>query len=70
MKYLIVIEKTANGYSVFCPDIAGCIATGETSEQAQANMKSALEAHLAEMKECDFDIAPPSCQPAWCEITE
>ena len=42
MKYLIVIEQTGTGYSAYSPDIAGCVATGRTREEAEREMKSAL----------------------------
>lgn len=34
-KYSIVIEKTGTGYSAYSPDIAGCIATGETKQEVE-----------------------------------
>ena len=35
MKYLIVIEKTATGYSAYSPDLDGCVATGSTQEEVE-----------------------------------
>jgi len=35
MKYLIIIEKTKTGFSVFSPDLPGCIATGSTRKQVE-----------------------------------
>lgn len=29
-KYLVVFEKTKNGYSAYAPDMPGCIATDRT----------------------------------------
>ena len=29
-KYLVIYEKTKSGYSVYVPDLPGCIATGIT----------------------------------------
>lgn len=46
MKYLIVIEKTRTGFSAYCPDLPGCIATGRTRGTVQRRMKKALEMHL------------------------
>ena len=37
-KFLIVIEKTKNGYSSYAPDLPGCIATGRTKEETEKNM--------------------------------
>lgn len=45
-KYLVVIEKAVNNYSVFSPDVIGCVATGKTVEQVVKNMREALLLHL------------------------
>ncbi len=50
-KYLIVIEKGKNNYSVYSPDVSGCIATGKTVEETISNMKDALEFHIERMLE-------------------
>lgn len=41
-KYLIVLEKSETGFSAYSPDVWGCVATGESSEQTLENMRSAL----------------------------
>ena len=46
MKYLIVIEPTATGYSAYSPDLPGCIATGSTREEVEREMKGAVAFHL------------------------
>ena len=46
MKYLIVIERTATGYSAYSPDVPGCIATGESREEVEREMKGAISFHL------------------------
>jgi len=45
-KYLIIIEKTATGYSAYSPDVEGCIATGNTPTETRQNMQEALQFHL------------------------
>ena len=42
----IIIEKTENNYSAYSPEIDGCIATGDTEEQARQNFEEALKLHL------------------------
>src|SRR3989442_822127 len=46
MKYLIVIEETATGYSAYSPDVPGCVATGGTRDEVEAQMKDAISFHL------------------------
>jgi len=50
-KYLIILEQTETGYSVYVPDLPGCIATGETKEIAEENIYEAMRFHLDGLKE-------------------
>ncbi|TAE12533.1 MAG: type II toxin-antitoxin system HicB family antitoxin [Bacteroidetes bacterium] len=45
-KYLIIIEKTATGFSAYSPDVQGCVATGKTAEETRQNIQEALQFHL------------------------
>jgi len=47
-RFLIVIEKAGKNYSAYSPDLAGCISTGKTVEEAEENMHGAIEMHLRE----------------------
>ena len=49
-KYLVVFEKSKTGYSVYSPDIPGCISTGRTKEEAEKNMYDAIKFHLEGLK--------------------
>jgi predicted RNase H-like HicB family nuclease len=57
--YLIVIGKTATGYSGHCPDVLGCAAVGKTVEQVLANMKKAFELHFEGLAEDGEPIPKP-----------
>jgi predicted RNase H-like HicB family nuclease len=48
-QYLIVLEKSDTGFSAYSPDVAGCIATGETLEDTTKLMRLALVLHLADV---------------------
>jgi len=54
VKYLIVIEETATGYSAYSPDIEGCVATGSTREEVELNIKEAVEFHLEGLRESGY----------------
>ena len=58
-KYLVVIEKGAQNYSAFAPDVLGCVTTGKTFEETLANMKDALEFHFESLIEDGEDIPAP-----------
>lgn len=51
VKYLIIFEKTATGYSAYVPDLAGCIATGKTKAGVEKNILDAIRFHLDGLKE-------------------
>ena len=45
-RFLIVVEKAESNYSVYSPDLPGCIATGATKEEAEQNMYEAMKMHV------------------------
>lgn len=50
-RYLIVIEKADGNFSAYSPDIDGCVAAGETREEAIKNMQEAIQFHFEGMRE-------------------
>ena len=68
MKYLIVVEKTETGFSAYSPDLLGCVATGATEEETEANMKEAIAFHVEGLKEEGFLIPQPSAKSAYIEV--
>ncbi|MGL4942419.1 MAG: type II toxin-antitoxin system HicB family antitoxin [Thermoguttaceae bacterium] len=51
MTYAAVFEPTKNGYSVYFPDVPGCISVGDTLEDAKREAADALALHLYGMTE-------------------
>ncbi len=68
MKYLIIIEKSETGYSAYSPDLPGCVSTGSTTEETEANMREAIEFHIEGLKEEGYDIPEPSSRSSYVEI--
>jgi predicted RNase H-like HicB family nuclease len=67
MKYLIVIEETATGYSAFTPEIQGCVATGATRAEVERTMQEAIEFHLDGLAEEGLDIPRPCCYSTYMD---
>ena len=57
MRYAVVIEKTESNYAAYVPDLPGCITTGATVAEAEANIREAIELHLAGLRE-DGQLVP------------
>ncbi len=51
MKYRVNIQKTEEGYAVWCPGLPGCWSQGKTEEEAMENIKDAIKAYLKTVKE-------------------
>lgn len=60
MRYAIVIEKTATGYSAFAPDLPGCIATGGTVKDVEGEMRDAIRFHIDGLREDGLAVPPPT----------
>jgi len=44
--FAAVMEKDADGYFAFCPELQGCYTSGQTFEEARANLIDAIQLHL------------------------
>jgi predicted RNase H-like HicB family nuclease len=57
MRYGVVIEKAGANFSAYVPDLPGCVATGDTREEVEREIRAAVRFHLDGMKE-DGQAAP------------
>ena len=55
-RLLVVIEKANGHYSAYSPDLLGCVATGDTREQAEQNMHEAVRMHVEGLLEDDLPV--------------
>src|ERR1700693_6222046 len=55
-KASVVIEKDANGFYAWCPELKGCQSQGTTLEEAIANIKEAIELYLETLSVDERDI--------------
>lgn len=56
-KYAVVIEKSSNGYGAYVPDLPGCVAVGETAEEAEQIIRQSIGLHLEALRN-DGDPVP------------
>jgi predicted RNase H-like HicB family nuclease len=68
MKYLIIIEETATGYSAYSPDLPGCVSTGHTREEVERNMQEAIEFHVEGLQLAGYSVPEPSSSSAYVEV--
>ena len=46
MRYKVKLQKSEEGYAIWCPSLPGCWSQGVTKEEALENIKDAIEAYL------------------------
>jgi predicted RNase H-like HicB family nuclease len=42
MEYVVVFERGESGYGAYVPDLPGCVAVGETKEEATELIRAAI----------------------------
>jgi predicted RNase H-like HicB family nuclease len=68
MRYAIVIERAEGNYSAYAPDLPGCVATGATLEEAEAQIREAIEFHLEGLREDGAPIPEPASRVEYVEV--
>ena len=63
VSYPAVFEPSGDEYSVYFPDLPGCISYGASYEEAQREAEDALELHLYGMEKDGKTIPAPSKRP-------
>jgi len=69
MRYAIVIEKAADNYSAYVPDLPGCIATGATVAEAEKLIREGIKFHLAGLREDGVDPPEPASHVDYVEVS-
>jgi predicted RNase H-like HicB family nuclease len=59
MRYAIVIERGPESFGAYVPDLPGCVAVGETKQEAVDLIKEAIELHLEDLKEKGEPVPEP-----------
>ncbi|MDT8427404.1 MAG: type II toxin-antitoxin system HicB family antitoxin [Pseudomonadales bacterium] len=68
MKYAIVIEKAEGNFSAYVPDLPGCIATGESIEEVEQQIREAIEFHIEGMREDGAQIPEPGSRVDYVHV--
>ncbi len=58
-RFTAVIEKDEDGYYAYCPDLQGCYTSGNTYEEARANLADAIRLHVEDRLACGESVTPP-----------
>ena len=60
MRYVVVIEKADGNYSAYVPDLPGCVATGETVQAVEREIRAAIRFHIEGLRADHLEVPQPS----------
>ena len=69
MRYAVVIEKAEGNYSAYVPDLPGCVATGATADEAEAEIREAIEFHLEGLREDGLPVPQPASRVEYIDVS-
>ena len=68
MRYAIVSEKAEGNYSAYVPDLPGCVATGATVAEVEAEIRKAIVFHAEDLREDGIPIPDGASQVEYFEV--
>jgi len=68
MKYAVIVEKSANGFGAYVPDLPGCAVVAETRDEAVKLIRDAVELHLESLREEGSPIPEPVSTTEYVQV--
>ncbi len=62
MQYLVVVEKGESSWGAYVPDLPGCIAAGESRDEAVRLIKEAINLHIEGLREAGESVPRPTSE--------
>jgi len=69
MRYAIVIERAESKFSAYAPDLPGCIASGMSVAEVEAEMREAIALHVEGLREDGLPVPPSTSRVEYVEVT-
>ena len=60
MEYIVILERGKTSYGAYVPDLPGCVAVGETKDDALRLIREAIDRHISQMKKDGLPVPEPS----------
>ena len=68
MQYLVIVEKSENGFGAYVPDLPGCAAAAETRAKVVSLIQEAIEFHIEGLKKSGDPIPSPKSQSEFVDV--
>jgi len=67
-QYLVVYEKSSNGWGAYVPDLPGLGVVSDTFEEVQQLIREGIELHLTAMREHGDPIPKPTAKSDYVAV--
>jgi predicted RNase H-like HicB family nuclease len=65
---MVVVERGETSWGAHVPDLPGCIAVGESREEALRLIREAIELHIDGLKRDGLPVPGPSSEVEFVEV--
>ncbi len=59
MEYVVIVEHGETSVGAYVPDLLGCVAVGESRDEAMQLIREAIELHIESLREHGETVPPP-----------
>ena len=67
MRYAVVIAQANHNYSAYVPDLPGCIATGDSIKEVEAEIGEAIRLHVEGLLDDGLPVPEPTAIAEYVE---
>jgi predicted RNase H-like HicB family nuclease len=68
MRYMVVLEQGPTSYGAYVADLPGCVAVGESQQEALELIQEAIEFYLEGLREEGQHFPPPNSSSTFVEV--
>lgn len=67
-RYLVIYEKSKDGYSAYVPDLPGCTTAASDRKAAEVNIIEAIKLYIEELEEDGLSAPEPTTEASTLTI--
>ena len=68
-RYAVIFEHAETNWAAYVPDLPGCVSTGRTLEETEANVREAISGHLQTLREFGEPVPEPASVAREIEVS-
>ncbi len=69
MKYAIIVERAGENYSAYVPDLPGCIAAADTTEETERLIREGIVIYLEALRASGQPVPLPTTHAIEVEVS-